>query len=376
MSAEPLFKFANSKVWWCRVRNPNGGRALKRSTGCRDRKAAILRWRELERASVAGTDQAANVALEDALKRRLDERQAAGRAAGTLQMLTIKGRQLCRVLVGTTPIKRIDAAMVDAYIETRIAEGASRSTIYKELVTLWGTLKLAKRRGEFLRDLAEIKPLDFAIEYKPKDRALSETEIDRLLGELRPERAAVVAFIIATSATYPSELATLVPADVDLRNWKVRLRGTKTKARDREVPIVSYARPWVKRAFGFLPFKRWTNVRRDLHVACLALSTCNRCREGGAKQPVEDCKACKATPTFQPVSPNDLRRTTARLLRAHGVEPQLIAPLMGHIDSRMVERVYGRISPNELAHLLDGRLRQSAGYSRGRVRPNRRKKVT
>jgi hypothetical protein len=49
-----------------------------------------------------------------------------------------------------------------------------------------------------------------------------------------------------------------------------------------------------------------------------------------------------------PCSPNDLRRTFATWLRAAGAPTELIAPTMGHADTRMVERVYGRLSPDDL----------------------------
>jgi hypothetical protein len=42
-------------------------------------------------------------------------------------------------------------------------------------------------------------------------------------------------------------------------------------------------------------------------------------------------------------SPNDLRRTFATWMRADGVPPNLIGSMMGHADSRMVERVYARL---------------------------------
>jgi integrase len=45
---------------------------------------------------------------------------------------------------------------------------------------------------------------------------------------------------------------------------------------------------------------------------------------------------------------NDLRRTFGTWLRKQGVDPSLIAPAMGHADSRMVERVYGRLPPENL----------------------------
>jgi integrase len=79
---------------------------------------------------------------------------------------------------------------------------------------------------------------------------------------------------------------------------------------------------------GFL-FPAWSNVRRDLHLAC-------------AKVGIPGC------------SPNDLRRTYGTMLREKGAEPQHIGAAMGDADSRMVERLYGKLAPGALARLLEG----------------------
>jgi integrase len=44
-------------------------------------------------------------------------------------------------------------------------------------------------------------------------------------------------------------------------------------------------------------------------------------------------------PTRMRCSPNELRGTCATWLRAAGASPELIAPVMGHAHTRMVERV-------------------------------------
>ena len=44
---EPLYQ--KHGIWWCRVRNPNGGRALRYSCETKDYEAALIRWRQLER---------------------------------------------------------------------------------------------------------------------------------------------------------------------------------------------------------------------------------------------------------------------------------------------------------------------------------------
>ncbi len=332
-----LFKKDGSSKWWCFLPNPTGGRKLQRPTGHSDEKAAYLWYLEQVR-SVGLPARRKDVTLSDALKRRRGERQAAGRAAGTIQCLTVKGKNLERLLGPNTPLAEIDAQAVDDYVSRRLREGAAkkqlgvRSTVYKELVTLRGAIKLARRQGYACNPVDEVMPLDFSPKYKPKERALSELEIDQLLAKLPANRAAVVAMILATGATYPSELVNMRRGDVDKEKWIVRLRGTKRDTRDRFVPIVSFARGWLTQAFAYYPFDRWSNIRRDLHAAC---------DEAG----IAHC------------SPNDLRRSMATLLRARGVEPSLIGTYLGHKDSRMAERVYGRLAPDQLAHLLEQRLK-------------------
>ncbi len=83
-------------------------------------------------------------------------------------------------------------------------------------------------------------------------------------------------------------------------------------------------------------FGPWINVRRDLRAAW-------------------------ARAGVLPVSPNDLRRTFGTWLRQQGVDPSLIAPAMGHADSRMVERVYGRLPPEDLRSQIAAAVSVHAG---------------
>jgi integrase len=326
--SSPLFQKKGSSVWWCRVPNPHGGRHHRISTGHRDRTAALAEWRRLCRESIGGADRTKDCpALHVAIDAFLDERERAGKAAGTISSYEKKGRHINRVLGMLTPLNSITAVEVDHYIATRLKEEASRSTIAKELVVLRGTLKHARRRKEYAHPVDEVMPVEFSPQYRPRERALSEREIDALLRYLPAKRAAVVAFVIATATTYPSEVEGVSRKDVDLVRGFVRIRGTKRESRDREVPIVDFARAWIEQALPYVPFERWTNIRRDLHQACDELGIA-RC------------------------SPTDLRRT----MRARGAEPQLLGAFAGHADSRMVEKVYARLSPEQLAKLLRERL--------------------
>jgi len=221
-------------------------------------------------------------------------------------------------------------------VEQRQEEGASNNTISKELTTLRASLKVAKRRGEFPGDIEAIMPDGFSPNYKPKERFLTGHEAQKLFAELPPDRAARVAFILATSARHGESDRARVE-DIDLVSEQVKVRGTKTEGSARTVPIVGVGHPLVQHAVryaegeGGLLFRLWGNIRRDLHEACT--------RAG-----------------IDPVSPNDLRRTTATWMVMGGVPLHLVSKVLGHRDTRMVERVYGQLPPEALKTALKAQL--------------------
>jgi len=138
----------------------------------------------------------------------------------------------------------------------------------------------------------------------------------------------------------------------------VAIRGTKTRNRRRKVPIVT---TWALELLQFVLshaqgvdgalFTPWSRVRHEIAEACV--------RAG-----IGHC------------SPNDLRRTCATFLRAEGVPADLVGAVLGHADSRMVERVYGRLSPEVLRARLFATIRPEshpADCSTGATEPTEKK---
>jgi integrase len=334
MSSDRLFR--RGKVWYAWYFDAEGARH-QRSTKCTDKRAAEAVLREWERRAADPAYAAANsTTLEDALRRFLVDRKLKGRAEGTLESYRDKAGHLLRIVGAETPLARIDAQAVDRFIDTRLEEGAAANTVHKELTVLRGTLKVAKRRGEYTRDVAEVMPTGFSMDYQPRERFLTGAELQRLLAELTPDRAARVAFIVATGARW-GESERARREDIDTTKGLVALRGTKTKRARRMVPLagagfdlIEHVQRCAEGTEGQL-FRGWGNARRDLDAACK--------RAQIAK-----------------VSPNDLRRTYATWLRQAAVEPHLIGSAMGHADSRMVERVYGRMPVESLALALRWRV--------------------
>jgi integrase len=333
--------YKRGDTWHCSYFGTNGER-VRRSTRCTDRKAAEARARQWERdaadpESAARRDATLDDALKLLLRQREEQARAGRRSTDTAVFYRKKSGHLVRVfeteVAGSRkafPLVRLTPREVDRYVSQRRAEGASESTIHKELVTLRAALKLARRAGIWVGDPAALIPVAFAPDYKPRTRFLTRDELARLLAEVSPDRAARVAFMVATSSEW-SATTRARHADVATDLTSVRIRGTKRSMRDRVVPIATKAQQeLLKYALAHaageegLLFVPWNNnVVRDLHAAC---------RRAG----------------IPPCSPNDLRRTFATWLRAAGAPTDLIAPVMGHADTRMVERVYGRLSPSDL----------------------------
>ncbi len=236
--------FRRERVWYAWFYE--NGRRVIRTTRCRDSAAAERIARQWER-DAADPDQAAarTATLTDALQLllRLDEEEvkAGRRSADTVEFHRTKAGHLVRVFETDEheqhvpfPLARLRAFEVDGYISRRRSEGAADTTIWKELVVLRKSLRLAIRVGLWRGRVDEVIPVAFSPGYEPRKRALTVDELKKLLAELLPDRAARVAFIVATSACWrETELARR--ADVGEGLATVLLRGTKRKTRFRTV---------------------------------------------------------------------------------------------------------------------------------------------
>ena len=325
-----------------------GGIRHIRSTKCTDRKAAatiVAQWeRDAADPDRAAQDQATlNDALERLVRERASQALAGKRSEQTVAFYRKKAGVLLHHLGRDLRLARIDARVVDDYSEKRRFDGAAENTIAKELATLRASLKLCKRRKLWVGDVQAVMPVGFETQYQPRTRFLTVPEMQRLLPQLPSKHAAVVAFIVATGADW-SAVARATRGDVASDLMMCTIHGSKNRyRRNRLVPIATheqrtllgYALAHADGVGGAL-FGPWINVRRDLRAAC-------------------------ARAGVLPVSPNDLRRTFGTWLRQQGVDPSLIAPAMGHADSRMVERVYGRLPPEDLRDQIAAAVSVHAG---------------
>ena len=323
MAADKLFKRGGRWYAWV-----NGQRV---STGFTSKEAAKKRLAELEFEAAdplnAAQAKATTVGFLDDLLRSLLRK---GRAQDTYDYNSEKAGHLRRLLPSLA--RDITHKVLETYCDRRLGEGAARATVRKELGVLGASLRLARRNGLFAKSVEEVLP-DFEAPYVPKTRALDPWELVALCSALPHERAAHVAFIVASGSRWGESVRA---QREDLQGGFLFLRGTKTKASKRTVPVIypfASVLTWALRdapEAGVL-FRPWAYVARDLKVAC-------------------------AKAGIAAVTPNDLRRTHATWLRKAGVEPSLIGAQLGHTTSRMVELVYGRLTPESLGNLLTSRV--------------------
>jgi integrase len=321
------------------------GKWIWRALKATDKRAAQREADGVERFLLDPVNQAANeTTLADAIDLFRASRIRKGVADGTMHMYGVKCAHLTRLIGERRPLSAITASVVDAFVDARLEEGAMRTTIGKELTALRGVLKIAKRAGKFPGDLKAIMPVDWSDDYTPRTRTLADLGHARqLLDYLATPRrdsgkqrnvlnqAAFAAFLLAAGCRL-GEGQRARAGDIDLDKRQIFLRVTKTRKSgkgDRHVPITRLTLTLCEQIVAAtqgrtaLLFDPWTNIQGDLAKACEALK-------------------------IGRISPNDLRRTHSTWLVDHGIPAQMVAEILGHMDTRLVERVYGRVTPAAL----------------------------
>lgn len=402
-----LFKYPGSSVWWMFIPNPAGGKALRESTGQRDDVAAHkIFLARVRKDPLDGSEEAPQRGLNDALVARLEWLESNRKnndptrkklAADTIEFYRKKSGVLVRLFGADTPISEVTRPeRIRWYITARTEEGAKGTTIGKELTALSMAVKLAKKDGVDCALLADVKPEDFKVTYVPRERWLRREEYERFMSwwyaNRDPLKGATLDFIVSTGATYPSEVARATRRDVRREDYWVHLRGTKRETRDRDFIVPSDRRDLFERALSYAAksgplFASWGNIRRDILIACAYVSMCAACRQAknlwwydsvndswakgghqvfGTPRRDPSCAACKKVEEMEPFCPTDLRRTFVQWLAQAGVPYEIIYPMTGHIDDRMLKKVYGKRSASQVAPLIEAVLAGGRPARRGR----------
>lgn len=266
------------------------------------------------------------------------EHGTGGLAPATVSMYEQKLSHVGRIL-GEYDVNALARDDVSEYISTRREEGAHENTINKELVAIRQMLKHTKSREILVADVGAIVP-EFKYRYVPRDRWLERDEFDRLLVQLLPHRQLWVILAVLTGGR-ASEVESVQWEHVDFQRGKLLLPGTKTEKSRRWNPIapelLKILREYRQESGPIV--RRWVNYNKDLKRAC---------------------KRAK----IKPVSGNDLRRTFGSWLVQDGAHLKVVARLMGHASTTMVDKVYGHLAERNLDEAMAGLSTRKGGAGR------------
>ena len=300
-----------SPTFWGDYTTPSGKRK-RHSLRTSDREVARARLRSAE---LGATDNAASGPIKS-LAQAIDDMTALKRES-TRGQYQVKALHLLRVLGTDIAVNELTADQVANYIAQRTREKAVRHTLHKELVVLRQTLKEAKRRDTY-RGRLDIVPA-WKAEYTPRTRFLTRPEFDKLIAAARPKRRTWLMLQVFTSANL-SEVSAMGWEHIDMDARIATVPGRKRTSRYRRVPIGDDLLAYLKTLDRDQPLHEpWKSPNHALRRLCTKAGIPN-------------------------VSTNDLRRTFGSWLKQAGVDSLVVAHLMGHNSTTMVDRVYGKLS--------------------------------
>jgi integrase len=337
-----------SKFWWTVI----GTRRV--STGLRDLEAARLWRRERER-EAADPSYAATRAttLKLAIERFVTELEVARRASATLTFYAQKLGPFLTFLGEDATLDEITTARLTDYVkwrttETRFPDGSvqiavSPRTAKMEIASLLTMLRAAKHRKDYAGDIDALKPLRMDAKYEPRKRFPTRAQFAAIVVELESRglhhRAAWICAAAATGGRL-SEVNRLRRSKVNAKTFAIEVTKTvKTEGDVRVRPVLTFVRELLEYAEthgageGDMLLQPWvaSNLNDTLRRVCEAV---------GAPR----------------LSANDFRRGLASWLIQAGVAPNLVAFMLGHTSTAMVERVYGKMTADAAGILIEATL--------------------
>src|SRR5690606_37474635 len=166
--------YKRGEIYWAQYRNK------RFSLHTSDRKAAEIAFKAYQRREADPAHAAADEAtIADRIQKLIDTKTA-NKSAGTAHMYRVKAGHVLRIFGKEAPMSAITPGGVDAYVLQRQQEGASNSTIGKELTAIIQLCKSAKRAGVWAGDITTLKPADFSVDYKPREGVLTAEDEAKL----------------------------------------------------------------------------------------------------------------------------------------------------------------------------------------------------
>jgi integrase len=317
------------------------GRRHRKSTKTRNRKAAESKLREWELAdSVQRPDP---FTIGDALKLAGEKQVRRGNTPKTIEAALKRAEHIARILGERTDLHDVNPGDIgDHYLDTRRGEVTHKGrapedeTAKKELLVLTQGMREGKRLGRFHGEPGHVMPEALKECGNVGDRWLTRGEFAALLKQATPYRQDWLVMYVLTGADVGELHKVRKYDDVDLGRGEfgaLHIRGTKTKYRDRWVPLNDETREIAERRlemdgeYLFEPAWVSSQVRECMLRWC----------------PKAD---------IEHVIIKDLRRTFCSWMCQAGVPELHVIRLMGHGSSEMVRKVYAKLDDSSFEHAI------------------------
>ena len=179
-------------------------------------------------------------------------------------------------------------------------------------------------------------------------RSITDHEREHVLKVCQDDRYLLFLFMLMCGCR-PSEAAGLEGRDIDHVNRLLHIRGTKSKAADRFVPIPDVLYDRIKHIKGFVPlctnnagkpFDK-TSYKRLCHSLKRALNISMGCR-------MYRNALVPPYPLADDFVPYDLRHTYCTDLQKAGVDVRVAQRLMGHSSITMTANIYTHVDIDEI----------------------------
>lgn len=345
--------YRRGRRWYVGVPRRNGGWD-KRATGTEDKGVARAMARMLDELGPTGRhdwdlldavrdDRLTVAALFDAYVRNDLDSLRARLNDVDLEPHVEQWTASLRALLANDTVEHYEL-----YVRSLLAEGVRfpRSELTFQRLTEWLSSRTVgpstKRKyhaalcgfSDYLRGLGVIernpmRDVKAPAPARPRMQYLSNVEQMRALANAQPEPLRTLSLLMHATGIEVSVAVALKRRDVDASRREIRARGTKTHARDRIAIVAEWAWPDVERhvalftpnALLFPSVNRWT--ASDKH------------REACETLEIEDYQLRDARHSY-----------AVRAIRA-GAPLEHVAQQLGHANTTMVVKVYGRFQPTE-----------------------------
>jgi integrase len=288
---------------------------------------------------------------------------------------------------GSTPLNRITKPAVERWV-VDLAEPGSRAsgdgtlapgTIEKIYQTFRKVMAAAVDDDRIPKLPCPARPPLARGKRKPV-RFLTEAEVSTLARAIAPRYEAAI-YLLAYGGFRIGEFAALRIEDVEWERACILVRRGLTDVGG----IIAYENVKTARSFRSVPMADLALEKLAGHIeAFVGSSDVSALLFPGAKgAPLRPNNWRKrhygpavAGAGLAPLSPHDLRHTAASFFIAEGANPWMLAEILGHRDTRMIDLVYGHLFEKDreaLRQRMSRRAREgSNGSSRGGVRLPRR----